>query len=41
MKTQSLTRKMLQKEQANMLGTFTEAAEWIESVKGGYNFTDN
>ncbi|WP_276778815.1 toxin TcdB middle/N-terminal domain-containing protein [Treponema succinifaciens] len=31
-----LYSELNQKEQANMLGTFTEAAEWIESVKGGY-----
>lgn len=31
-----LYSELNQKEQANMLGTFTEAAEWIESVKGVY-----
>ncbi len=31
-----LYSELNQKEQANMLGTFTEAAEWTDSVKGGY-----
>ena len=32
-----LYSELTPKEQENMLNTFTEATEWIESVKGGYS----